>query len=501
MSEKKNHLTHDLFNRTILKSGIITAACALLAASICVLVYTLSGLLPVSVRKIDLSRHKTTELSDEALNFIDGISDNIEIYLISETGKEDTLITSFIERVTEASDKIKLDTVDPAVQPSFVSKYSDTDLDDNSLIVVSKKRSKIIECYDLYTFTVYDESDNELGEYRYEDFYTMLQNYSSYFSAGYYTYTQQFDGENTLLSAIDYVTSDVLPTVYALTGHGEQSISEGLISSLSIDNIDCETLILTGNMEEITDKSRCIIINSPSSDISSSELSLLNNYLDGGGNIILLTSAEAVEFTNLMSLTERYGLVGTNGYVYEENAENYFGYSDIILPNCASASAYLNLGLYSAALVSAHPITISEEENEVNASYVTLFTTSDTARFKESNDNDTVQNDNDSVGQYTVGVVATTSKSSFIWISSSYFIESSVNSYVNGNNYIYFVSLCEKLCGKTKSLSIESKAMVEDSLVLNQAQAIFWTGILVVIIPVAVIIIGVFVTVKRRKGN
>lgn len=500
MSENKNHLTHDLFNRTILKSGIITAACALLAATVCVLIYTLSGLLPVSIRKIDLSQHKTTELSDDAISFIGEISDNIDIYLISETGKEDTVITSFIERVTEASDKIKLDTVDPAVQPSFVSKYSDTDLDDNSLIVVSKKRSKIIECYDMYTFIVYDQSENELGEYRYEDFYTMLQNYSSYFSAGYYTYTQQFDGENTLLSAIDYVTSDVLPTAYALTGHGEQSISEGLISSLSIDNIDCKSLILTSNMEEITDTFGIIIINSPSSDISSAELSLLNDYLDGGGSIILLTSADAVEFTNLMSLTERYGLIGTNGYIYEENAENYMGYNDIILPSCASASAYLNLGLYSAALVSAHPITIAEE-NEVNASYVTLFATSDSAHFKEATDNDIEQNDDDSVGQYTVGVVATTSKSSLVWISSSYFIESSVNSYVNGNNYIYFVSLCEKLCGKTKSLSIESKAMVEDSLVLNQAQAIFWTGILVVIIPIGIILIGVFVTVKRRKGK
>lgn len=485
-----------------LKNGTITAISAFLAAIIFALSLTLVGLLPASVRKIDLSGKKVTELSNEAKDYIDRIDTGVSIYLVSEVGNEDTVIMSFLERVSERSDSITLSTADPVLEPTLITKYSDTSLEDNSLIITSEKRSKVIGCYDLYTFSVTDESEGkELGVYRYEDFYTLLQNYSAYFTAGYYSYTQEFDGENVLLSAIDYVTTDTLPTAYALSGHGEAAIEGGLLSALSLDNVDMKSLILTSDSKNLLEKAGCVIINSPTSDISENELAILREYISSKGSIILTTSPDAVQFKNLMSLTADFGLSGKCGYVYEENAENYFGYKDMLLPDCASASAYLNLGSYAAALVTAHPIIISDEELS-GISYVTLFKTSESSRFKSSEDSeDTSDNENteDPSGSYTLGVVASDANSSLVWISSSYFTQSSVNSYVNGGNNIFFVAVCEKLCGKIRSLSIESKAMVEDSLVINSAQAIFWSGIFVGIIPLGVILIGVFVTLRRRK--
>lgn len=488
-----------------LKNGTITAISALLAAIIVALSLTLVGLLPASVRKIDLSGKRVTELSDEAKDYIDRIDTDVSIYLVSEVGNEDTVIMSFLERVSERSDSITLSTADPVLEPTLITKYSDTSLEDNSLIITSEKRSKVIGCYDLYTFSVTDESaGKELGVYRYEDFYTLLQNYSAYFTAGYYSYTQEFDGENVLLSAIDYVTTDTLPTAYALSGHGEAAIEGGLLSALSLDNVDMKSLILTSDSKNLLADAGCIIINSPTSDISENELAILREYISSKGSIILTTSPDAVQFKNLMSLTADFGLSGKCGYVYEENAENYFGYKDMLLPDCASASAYLNLGSYAAALVTAHPIIISDEELS-GISYVTLFKTSQSSRFKSSEDSEDLEDDSenenteDPSGSYTLGVVASDANSSLVWISSSYFTQSSVNSYVNGGNNIFFVAVCEKLCGKIRSLSIESKAMVEDSLVINSAQAIFWSGILVGIIPLGVILIGVFVTLRRRK--
>lgn len=482
----------------LLKNGAITAISALLAMIIVALSLALVGLLPTSVRKIDLSGKKVTELSDDANGYIDRIDTDVTIYLVSEVGKEDTVIKSFLERINERSDSITLQFVDPVLEPSLITKYSDKSLEDNSLIVTSDKRSKVIGCYDLYTFSVTDESEGkELGVYRYEDFFTLLQTYSAYFTSGYYSYTQEFDGENVLLSAIDYVTTDTLPTAYALSGHGEAAIEGGLLSALSLDNVDLKSLILTPDSKDLLMVAGCVIINSPTSDISELELSILREYMSDKGSIILTTSPYAAKFENLMSLTADYGLYGKCGYVYEEDAENYFGYKDMLLPDCASASAYLNLGSYAASLVTAHPIIISDEEPS-GISYVTLFKTSESSRFSAQDDANN-ESAEDPSGSYTLGVVASDASSSLVWISSSYFTESSVNSYVNGGNNIFFVAICERLCGKLRSLSIESKAMVEDSLVINSAQAIFWSGIFVGVIPLSVILIGVFVTLRRKR--
>lgn len=505
--ERKDHLMNkkdkiEQVTGRSLKNGTITAISALLAMIIVALSLALVGLLPTSVRKIDLSGKRVTELSDDANGYIDRIDTDVSIYLVSEVGKEDTVIKSFLERIDERSDCITLQTVDPVLEPSLITKYSDASLEDNSLIVTSSKRSKVIGCYDLYTFSVTDESERkELGVYRYEDFYTLLQTYSAYFTAGYYSYTQEFDGENVLLSAIDYVTTDALPTAYALSGHGEAAIEGGLLSALSLDNVDLKSLILTSDSKDLLSGAGCVIINSPTSDISENELTILREYMSGKGSIIITTSPDAVKFENLMSLTADFGLYGKCGYVYEEDAENYFGYKDMLLPDCASASAYLDLGSYAASLVTAHPIIISDEEPS-GISYVTLFKTSESSQFSASEDEEDSSDDEDTedpVGSYTLGVVASDANSSLVWISSSYFTESSVNSYVNGGNNIFFVAICEKLCGKLRSLSIESKAMVEDSLVINSAQAIFWSGIFVVVIPLCTVLIGVFVTLRRKR--
>lgn len=501
MNKQKNRTNgHSDGGVITIKNGSLTAVSAILAVLALALIVGLVGLLPVSIRKLDLSGKKVTNLSDEAKEFIKKLDTHIEVCLVSEIGNEDTVIKSFLERIDEASDRIVLSSVDPVLDPTFTAKYSDSELEDNSVIVISDRRAKVIGSYDLYTFTVTDESQGEaLGVYRYEEFYTLLQNYSAYFTAGYYSYTQSFDGENILLSAIDYVTSDTLPTALALSGHGEGEISAALLSSLSLDNVETKSLILTSDSEKELSGAGCVIINSPTTDISTSELSMLRGYLSNGGSVILTTSSDATKLENLMALAADYGLIGKSGYVYEEDAENYFGYKDMILPDTSSASSYLGLGSYAAALVSAHPIVISED-GFGGVSYVKLFTSSDTSKF-HSGDNEGADSEEveDASGSYTLGIVASTDNSKLIWISSPYFTDSSVNSYVNGGNNVFFVALCEKLCGKLRSLSIESKAMVEDSLVINQAQAIFWTGIFVAVIPCTIVLIGIFVTIKRKR--
>lgn len=81
----------------------------------------------------------------------------------------------------------------------FASNYGETSIASNSLIVESEKRHKVVSYNDIY-----------------------VVDYSSYYSTG--TTEENFDGEGQLTSAIAYVTSETLPMVYSITGHGESSL-------------------------------------------------------------------------------------------------------------------------------------------------------------------------------------------------------------------------------------------------------------------------------------
>ena len=85
---------------------------------------------------------------------------------------------------------------DPVVNPKFASEYTTDDLASNSLIVVCGDRNKVINYNDMYSSSV--------------DYNTWQQT------------TTGFDGEGQITSAIGYVTSEDLPIMYTLSGHGEK---------------------------------------------------------------------------------------------------------------------------------------------------------------------------------------------------------------------------------------------------------------------------------------
>mgnify|MGYP002229747180 FL=1 len=112
------------------------------------------------------------------------------------------------------------------------------------MIVVCKDKSKIVDYSSMY--------QQEMNSYS-----------MSYETTG-------FDGEGQLTSAVSYVTSDDLPMMYNIEGHGESSLSSSLESSIKKGNIDVQSLnLLTeGKVPEDAD---CILINSPKNDFSEDE--------------------------------------------------------------------------------------------------------------------------------------------------------------------------------------------------------------------------------------
>ena len=103
--------------------------------------------------------------------------------------------------------------------PQFANQYVDHEISQNSVIVVNETR----------------------GRSKYVDYMSMYVVETDY-STNSYNVTA-VDVEGQIVSAINYVTTDDLPVLYAVVGHGEEGITNTLAMSLDRVNITVRRLI------------------------------------------------------------------------------------------------------------------------------------------------------------------------------------------------------------------------------------------------------------------
>lgn len=188
---------------------------------------------------------------------------DVTIYQIVESGKENETIQKLLERYAGLSSHVKVETMDPVLHPNFVSEYTEDDLEDNSLIVVGEKRNKVIPYADMFESTVNYQT------YQYE--------------------TTGFDGEGQVTSAISYVTTDSLPIMYTITGHEEGDMTEDMKSAIEKENIEMKELNLLTE-ESVPDDADCVMLFSPQNDLSEEEADKLITYMENGGKAVIITS-------------------------------------------------------------------------------------------------------------------------------------------------------------------------------------------------------------------
>ena len=486
-----------------IKSGIFSIAAVTILLLILIAINLLISLLPSGARRIDLTNLGLSELSEESVKYIDSLKLDITLAHICVAGEEDVIVTDLLEKYGEASPNIKVKRVDPAVEPTFVSTYTDRTLENNSVIVISGKRSKAVDYNDMFTFSLYytDSSGNTLpqGEMSYSDFTSFFEYYSSYFGT-YYSYDTLFAGESAITSAIDYTASDGLPVIYGLTGHGESPLPDTLIDDLYHDNVDVRELSIayTG----IPVDAGCIVINAPASDISEAEAKRLDDFIEAGGNILLMSEPEGLTLERLFSVISKYGMSAVPGYACESS--RFIGQSYMVIADGSVASEILGIEGYSAIVPLSHAIEKCEKTTERTVAYFNLFTTSENGyMIDEFEDGDSTDREEPTYGKYTLGMLATIDSDRgaghIAWIGTPGFVSEEINRYSTGGNYVYFLSLVENMTSKGSSLALYSKKMVEDSLMMSAGQTYFWTVTVCVVIPLTVFITGMLIIRKRKK--
>ena len=471
--KKPSFLKKESTGRIALRGGGYSLAVTAIVLAICVAVNVLAGLLPTSATRYDISAAKLYSVTSSTKAVLTGLTDDVTIYWIVQAGQEDSVIENLLGKYESLSDHITVEVKNPDVYPTFAAQYTDETVANNSLVV---------ECGDRSRYIAYD------------DIYQQEVDYSTY-SASY-----SFDGEGQISSAIDYVTREELPQVYRLTGHGEADLSEVFSGQLTRDNIEVTDLsLLTEN--GVPEDADCVLIYAPQSDIAEEEVTLLQDYVAGGGKLLVLAGpTQDGILPNLYSLLENYGVTAADGMVVESDSQYYtFGYPYILMPDMASSDVTESLIAegYSAVMPISLGLTVSGSASGVTA----LLTTSDTAFSKAAGYAMTTvdKEDGDTDGSFALAVEVTDGSGEMIWFTSSLLVEDAYNSISSGGNLDMVMNALSALIGEQESLSIRSKSLSYNYLTISESQASTIKTVMIGVIPLAFAAAGVYAVVKRRS--
>lgn len=456
----------------------------------------LVGLIPENVTKIDISTNKMYSLTDTAKRSISKIKKDVEIDLLKAGGEKslsgDTeTLDIYLGKMASLSRHLSYRVVNTSDNPTYLASFGiEEQAADGSILVHCDGKSRLVPFSDIFYYYI-----DGYGQVNEQTLNLLLQVYGS----SSFTYSREFDGTNQLLSAFDYVTSDVVPVIYLMSGHSEVGLSDSLKSRIDALNIDTNTLTLlqTG---EIPKDCMMIIINSPRTDITENELPLLEEYLTDGGNLMIVTDPGVSSLTNLQTLTASFGMTAEDGVVIENNSGNYYFQSPHYLSPVISSHAVTNEFRSSlrAMLPSAHGIIVAETLPE-GVTVSTLFASTDNSHIVPADAQSIDCPEGQEKKSHVVGAIAEKNGGSLVWITTSAFTNDTVNSYVADGNYTYLMSMISLLRPGATILSVESLKISSAPLVVPEISAKLWSVVMTLLIPGVILGGGLFYWLRRRK--
>lgn len=466
-----------MFTGRRFRAGGYTVFAAAAVVIIAVLVNMVVGALPANITQLDMTAQSLYTLSDQTKRIVKALDKDVTLELLAYSGQEDETVVKLLDQYEALSDHITVSYTDPGVNPGVLETYADEELYANSVIVT---------CGDVHRFVSY----SEIVVTTYDDYY-------------YYTgeYTQEFDGESALTSAIHYVTSDSLPKIYALTGHGETELSSDITDSIEKDNFTVETLSLL-TQESVPEDADAIIIHAPSRDISEDEAAMLCDYIDAGGKIVLLTDLiEDGEMANLLIVTEYMGVSAEPGMVIEGDS-NYAirGYDYYLLPDLQDhtvTEALMDAGYYILTPMAQGIVQIGNDF----AAVTPILTTSDSSYAKlEGYAMDTTERkDSDTDGPFNVAVVSERGDGKLAWFASANMLNQQIDQIVSGANTDLFMNTLNWMCEQEESISIRAKDMSSPTLTMTSGDASFLSIMVVAVIPAVMVVLGVVIWIRRKR--
>ena len=348
-------------------AGIYSGSLIIICIAAVIAINVSSVEFPETIKNIDVSGTGMYSLTKDSKDILNNMTDDVAIYYLAKEndteGEKDVDVERILKLYAGTGKHVTFSYVDPTISPDFAKQYTDNELSYNSVIVVDKTngRSKAVDYYDM-----------------------ALMEYDS----NYQPYISGYDTEGQVTGAIQYVmlSSDQLLNAYCIIGHDELGFDQSYDRvftnySMNLHDIDLKTV------SEIPADCDLLIINAPESDYLAEEVSLIKDYLDKGGDIMIMTFYAAPNMNNFSELLSYYGVEKKPGLVVEADESMYFYQLqvpvylypelcyDAVTENVADGAGEHVMSPFSQALV-------YTDDPADSISYSPLLRTSETAYIK-----------------------------------------------------------------------------------------------------------------------
>lgn len=448
------------------RKGVTSAVTVVVVVAIAVVANLVVGQLPSNLTERDLTDNSLYTVSDTSVEYLAELNTPVEVVVMARESDVDERITKFLHNYAALSDQITLTFIDPVEHPSALEEY---DTSANTVVVLS----------------------SETGKQRAISFDDMLvPDYMSYYYYGTVSYTE-FDADGQMTSAVDYVTSENSHVIYLAENHGEQSLGSSVTDAIDKANLSTDTvsLLLDGGVPE---DCSLLLFNQPSTDLSADEVELVEDYLEQGGQVMILLNR--TDLSNFNQILSDYGLTMAQGYIGDA-ANYYVQYGSFYFSGTLSSSNEITSGFDSddlSLLYGAHGMTEStpiRDTIEVDA-----FLTTTEQGYSDATGE---------TGTYILGAVATeeiddeTTARLTVFTTESVVDDEIITYNSSMINLDLFVNALTAGFEDISSISIPAKSL---EITYNTfTNAGLWSTLYLAVIPLVTLIGGLIYWMNRRK--
>ncbi|MDF2566726.1 MAG: ABC-type uncharacterized transport system [Oscillospiraceae bacterium] len=440
----------------------------------------------------DLTKGGVYNLSDKTIDYMKKVDDKISIVVAQDEsrfnaqGQYFTQTSELLKKYKQYGKNVSLKYVDLDKNPEIKQEFPQANAWD--IIIKSDKRTKSLTVDDLFNFDTenYDANSQQLPD------------------------ITSSKAEQALTGAMMFVTEkNPIKAVY-LTGHNEADYT-GIDGLLKANNYETSSInILT---QDIDASASVVIISAPQTDYKEEQIKKLDKFLDNNGkfgkNVIYLANAEQKKLPLLESfLSKDWGITIGDGYVVETDTSKYLNYPTFTVQEYVDTA-------FTEALVdkeqfilipNSRPLTATTFAESDNRKTSVLVQSYDTSVVRPSNAKDSWVPKDGKKGVYGSVVLGTRESvydnvpvtSNVLVIGSIDALHSQLIAETQISNGEYFLNAFNKIFNKEEGLTIVPKSISTQSLSLTQSIVNLLSISFVILLPLAVLALGLIIWLRRR---
>lgn len=524
------------FNKKKLKYGTVATVITVVFIAVVVVINLIAGVLTDRKDlKLDLTKEKYYEVSQDTIDYIQDLKTDVEIAVMAKesdfatSGTYMKMVLETLEKYEQHSDHIKINFYDVASNPDVVTKFSanyNGEISEGNIVVASGERVKVLTVNSLFNMQ--------------SDYYSGSSSVTSY------------KGEQELTSAIMSVT-DANPQRVAFISkyngsaiyHSDNAYSISALYSLmdkngyEVSEVDIMTDSLSPEDYDMA------VLPAPVNDLSEDSIKKLDDFLYNNGDLDkdMIYIADVLQYStpNIDDFLEVWGIEIGGSIVYDSSSDKS-QYVTTMKGQLSAPVATIAEDTYSEGLSNtklpiivplARPVNLLFDAN-VDRNTTALLTTSDTsflyplemqtaeeAKAKaeaaengeeeaEEETEETTEFDQDSAEKSAQTVMAVATKTNMdsnntahvnnVMVIGGATILDQVLTYSNTyNNAEYVINAVNKMCGKENGIIIAEKDLSVQTIDITSSQIKAISRTVIFIIPLIVVAAGIVVFLRRRN--